>query len=621
MPLAPTGGVTRPSSRPGSIGALDPDDIRLSRVRALRGPNMYHLGPLITCEVNSGGYTRFAPDETARLGGHLSAVFPSLLAAGGDHSVPRLLGLTALELQRRAGSNVDFLDVRETIEPDWTRVSISYEDEEVGRGAANDALDVIRAAAAGTAIDVESLISELADLYRRRSLGPGARSMVAQAKRRGIPVRRFEDEDTIQLGLGRHLRRIDARLASHGGETLDELFPPGTPFTIPVLAVTGTNGKTTTTRLIAHLFRQAGHAVGYTTTDGTYLGDRIVNDGDNTGPFSANIVLSASEIDLAVLEVARGGIIRAGLGFEACDVGVVLNVTSDHLGIDDIETIEQLAEVKGVIPAVVKKSGYAVLNADDPFCVAMASRTPGTVVWFTTQSPAANAMLAEHLERGGAVAGISDDRFVIQRGSSRSDIASVLEVPLTMDGTARFQYVNVLAATAAAFAQGVAPEVIRNGLLSFIPSGSLMPGRLNMISTARGRVLVDYAHNAAAITGLMDFVHRLEARQRIGVIGAPGDRRDEDLRELGRLCGSLDHVFVKEVAKYRRGRPPGDTSRLIAEGLVRGGLAAEHIEIVDDEPGAVARALHLMQKGDLVIILADDHEKVREQLRLQIAGE
>jgi cyanophycin synthetase len=212
------------------------------------------------------------------------------------------------------------------------------------------------------------------------------------------------------------------------------------------------------------------------------------------------------------------------------------------------------------------------------------------------------------------VTGIEDDQFVIREGDRTTRVGNTLDVPLTVRGAARFQFENILAAVAAAFVLGVTPDDIRAGLMSFIPSDALMPGRLNMVTTAKGRILIDYAHNAAAIAGLMDFVSRLDASNRIGVIGAPGDRRDEDLRELGRLCGVLDYVIVKEVAKYRRGRHPGDTARVIAEGLASSGLSPKNIEIVDDEPTAVARALERMHGSDLVIVLADDHAKVRAQI-------
>ena len=405
-------------------------------------------------------------------------------------------------------------------------------------------------------------------------------------------------------GLRMHTHPTEGRARNVGGPIIEMLYPPGAPHTIPVIAITGTNGKTTTTRLTAHLFRQTGKTVGFTTTDGVYLQNRMVMEGDMTGPFSANIILSNPTVEVAVLETARGGIIRAGLGFDECDVGVVLNVTADHLGLRGINTLEQLAEVKSVVPAVVKREGHAVLNADDPLVYRMRDRSGGDIVLFSTLGEGENAVFADHLERGGIGACIEDGTFMIRRGRLRIPIASEREVPLMMGGAARFQRQNVLAAIVTAYVQGVRYDTIRAGLLSFFPSPSMTPGRLNLLRVGQARVLVDYAHNPAAVEGLVEMVREIPARRRIGVITAPGDRRDEDIRGLGRLCGSLDRAIVKEDTDTR-GRPAGEVAQLVIEGLREGGMRAGDIEIVLDEMEAVDRALHEIGEGDLVMVLAD----------------
>jgi cyanophycin synthetase len=334
-------------------------------------------------------------------------------------------------------------------------------------------------------------------------------------------------------GIRMHTHPAEGKSRNVGGAILDMLYPNGSRSTIPIIAVTGTNGKTTTTRLIAHLFRATGRTVGYTTTDGVYLQNRMVVQGDMTGPFAANVVLSNPTVDVAVLETARGGLLRSGLGFEECDVGIVLNVSADHLGLGGIHTVEQLADVKSVVPAVVRRRGYAVLNADDPLVLAMAERTRGDVVLFSAVDGRGNPHLERHVEEGGTAATMEDNTFVIRRGRLCIPIAAANDVPLTLGGAARFQYGNILAAVAAAYVQGMRYEDIRSGLLSFFPSPALMPGRLNLLRVGPGQVLVDYAHNPAAVDGLIDLVRRMPARRRIGVITAPGDRRDEDLREVG----------------------------------------------------------------------------------------
>jgi cyanophycin synthetase len=395
---------------------------------------------------------------------------------------------------------------------------------------------------------------------------------------------------------------------------LDMLYPPGEPSTIPVIAVTGTNGKTTTARLLAHLFRHTDRTVGLATTDGVYLNNRLVMEGDMTGPFSANIILSNATVDVAVLETARGGILRAGLGFDECDVGVVLNVTSDHLGLRGIHTVEQLADVKSVVPAVVRREGHAVLNADDPLVYAMRDRSPGDVVLFSVASEGENEEVAEHISRNGIATLIDGDTFVIRRGRLRIPIAGVREVPLMMGGTARFQRGNVLAAIGTAYVQGVRYDDIRAGLLSFFPSPSMTPGRLNLIRVEGGRVLIDYAHNAAAVAGLMEMVRELPARRRIGVLAAPGDRRDEDIRAVGRLAADLDYLIVKEDDD-RRGRRPGETAQLIVEGLREAGVPPDRIETVHSELDAVERAVSMLETNDVAIVLADDVRAVLERVR------
>jgi cyanophycin synthetase len=415
-------------------------------------------------------------------------------------------------------------------------------------------------------------------------------------------------------GIRMHTHPASGKPRNVGGAVLDMLFPPGSRATIPVIAVTGTNGKTTTTRLVAHIFRSTGRTVGFTTTDGVYLQNRLVVPGDMTGPFAANVLLSNPTVEVAVLETARGGILRAGLGFEECDVGIVLNVAADHLGLHGIDTLEQLAAVKGVIPAVVKRRGYAVLNADDPLVYAMGERTRGDIVLFTVQPDGGNPLVEEHVRTGGTAASVAGGQFVLRRGRLVIPIAAVRDVPLTLEGLARFQYGNVLAAIAATYVQGMRWEDIRAALLSFLPSPALTPGRLNLVRLRGGTVLVDYAHNPVAVHGLVELASSLGVRRRIGVLAVPGDRRDEDIRAVGEACAGLDRVVLKEDANLR-GRRPGEVAALLEEGLLAGGMRADAIETVFAESEAVTRALQLMEERDLVLVLAEDVRAVLDQVR------
>lgn len=406
-------------------------------------------------------------------------------------------------------------------------------------------------------------------------------------------------------GLRMHTHPAEGRPRNVAASIVDMLYPPGSETTIPIIAVTGTNGKTTTVRLIAHLFRNNGHRVGFTTTDGVYVQNRMVMEGDMTGPFAANIILSNPTLDVAVLETARGGILRAGLGFEECDVGVVLNVSEDHLGLRGIQTLEQLADVKSVVAMVVRREGHAVLNADDALVREMKPKTMADVVFFTTDA-GGNQHVRSHVQRGGIAACVDDGQFLIRKGRLSIPIAAEREVPLMVGGAARFQRQNILSAIATAYVQGMRYDDIRAGLLSFFPSPSLTPGRLNVIRLSSGaRVLIDYAHNAAAIEGLAEFVSLMPAGRRVAIITVPGDRRDEDLRRAGELCAAFDHVILKED-KDTRGRSSGEIAALMQEGLLAGGMNRSAVEVILDEQEAVQRGLALISGDDVLVILADE---------------
>jgi cyanophycin synthetase len=873
--ISPPSTMTESSARtPAHLAG----DLRVRGVRALRGRNLWSPDPVVACEVVMGELAASSPADVPGFADRLRAALPGSPPLESDASWPEAVRYAAVELQRLAGSPVTFSRVVQQGADDPPVLAVGYGEEELGIEAVYEAAVMVRACLRGDDPETARVVAELQAVYLEARPGPTASVLIAEARRRGIPVRRAPGEEVVQLGLGRNLRRMDATmtdrtsviatditsdkdrtkrlldryllpvprggvahtldealeiaaelrfpvllkpldandgrgisgrleteddvraawpaaLAEHptvvverylggrdhrvtvidgrvvavaervpahvvgdgrrtirelaeaenrnpardlvspahtlvplpldglteqflarGGLTLDSvpasgetvhlratanistggtsidrtdeihprnaglcelaaaavgldiagidvltpdigvpfdengaaiievnaspgirmhtdpdegtprdvpgavldmLYPPGSETTIPVIVVTGTNGKTTTTRLIAHLFRQTGRRVGFTTTDGVYHQEHLLMEGDLTGPLAADIVLSDPRVEVAVLETARGGILRSGLGFGTCDVAVVMNVSPDHLGLRGIHTVEQLAEVKALVPAAVKPGGHAVLNADDPLVLRMRERTPGQVVLFSFD--AASPPVAEHLASGGTALVVEDEggreTIVIRRGGERTPVVAAEDVPLTLGGAARFQVQNVMAAVAAVHAQGMAIELIRAGLTTFLPSGATTPGRMNVLRTARGRVVVDYAHNPAAVRALADFARRSGARRTIGLVTMPGDRRDEDLRELGCAAAGFDYVIAKEHPRYLRGRAPGEVARLIGEGLEGGGLPADRWESVLHEPDAVARGLEMMEDGDLVLIVADDTEAVLAQVR------
>lgn len=382
---------------------------------------------------------------------------------------------------------------------------------------------------------------------------------------------------------------------------MDMLFPPGTPSRIPIIAITGTNGKTTTTRLTAHIYRQTNKVVGYTTTDGIYIDEYLVEKGDNTGPQSASVILKDPTVEVAVLESARGGILRSGLAFDRCDIGVVLNVAADHLGIGDINTVEQMAQVKSVIAETVSPDGYAVLNADDPLVAAMAERVKGKVAYFSMNAD--SSIIEDHIRRGGLAAVYENGYLSILEGEWTLRIEEAVNVPVTMAGMAPFMIANALAACLAAFARGVDIELIRQGLRTFQLSADQTPGRMNLFHLGSYHALVDYAHNPAGYEAVGAFVSNWQGEKR-GVVGGPGDRRDEDLILLGQISARVfDRIVVKEDDD-RRGRERGEVADLIIKGILQVDPHANY-EIVLDEKEAIEKGLEGVSPQGLVVIFPE----------------
>ncbi len=394
-----------------------------------------------------------------------------------------------------------------------------------------------------------------------------------------------------------------------GAAVLDMLFPAGTPSRIPIVAITGTNGKTTTTRLTAHIYRTADKVVGFTTTDGIYIQEYLVEKGDNTGPYSAGAILKDPTVEVAVLETARGGILRSGLAFDSCDIGVVLNVAADHLGLGGIETIEQMARVKGVIAETVKPDGYAILNADDPLVAAMAEKVKCKVAYFSMNPD--NPIIAEHARRDGLAAVYENGYLSIIEGQWTMRIEKAVKIPMTMGGMAPFMIANALAACLATFAQGVDIEVIRRGVRTFQPSADQVPGRMNLFDLGDCHVLVDYAHNPHGYQAVGDFVRNWQGHK-IGVVGGPGDRRDEDLILLGTISAQIFDLIIIKEDDDPRGRKRGEVADLIAQGIEAENAQANY-EIVLNEVEAINSGLKRTVKGSLVVVFP---EKVLQAIEL-----
>ncbi|WP_420853386.1 cyanophycin synthetase [Sphingomonas panacisoli] len=407
-------------------------------------------------------------------------------------------------------------------------------------------------------------------------------------------------------GLRMHLAPSSGTPRDVAAPIVDHLFPRPRDSRIPIVAITGTNGKSTTARMVARILRETVRTVGLTSTSGIYINERLIRSADASGPKSARQILANPTVDVAVFETARGGILREGLGFDRCDVGCVLNVTEDHLGLKGIDTVDDLANVKSVVIEAVKRRGVSVLNADDARTRRMRRHARGRICWFSMHG--LQQLVADHVTAGGdAVVLEADgekDAIVIYRGRDRTLVTTVDHVPATQKGAAGFNVENALAATAIAAGLGVAVDAIATGLAGFTTSYEDSPGRLNIIDRYGVTVIVDYAHNPAAVTALGKFLATLRqpGRRFIGTYSVPGDRRDEDLIGMGTLAASLFDELVFRETPDGRGRPRGEINALMSSGAIAGGMAESRIHRIVEEGAATLFALNLARPGDVVVI-------------------
>lgn len=403
-------------------------------------------------------------------------------------------------------------------------------------------------------------------------------------------------------GFRMHLAPSEGLPRNVAAPVIDMLYPPGKPSRIPIIAVTGTNGKTTTTRLIAHIVKNNGFKVGFTTSDGIYVQNHMMEKGDTTGPASAEYILKDPTVEFAVLETARGGILRAGLGFSRCDIAIITNIQEDHLGISDINTLADLARVKATVVKSIKKEGWAILNAEDEYCVKIAGDLSCNIAYFSMDE---NNSLIQKLGKEGKIVAVYENGYItIKKGEWKIRIERATHVPLTMGGKAKFMISNVLAATLASYLWGFKTEDICLSLKTFIPSAAQTPGRMNIFEFKKFKVLIDFAHNPAGYRGIEDYLQSVEAVKKIGIIAGVGDRRDEDIKECGVIAGRMfDHIIIRQE-KYLRGRTEEEIINLILEGIAESGRIVTH-EIISKEIDAIKHAIDNAQEGSFITALSD----------------
>lgn len=403
-------------------------------------------------------------------------------------------------------------------------------------------------------------------------------------------------------GFRMHLAPSEGLPRNVAAPVIDMLYPPGKPSRIPIIAVTGTNGKTTTTRLLAHIVKNNGFKVGFTTSDGIYIQNHLMEKGDTTGPISAEYILKDPTVEFAVLETARGGILRSGMGFSRCDIAVITNIQEDHLGLNDIHNLKDLARVKSTVAESVKKGGWAVLNGDDPECIAIGSQLKCNVAYFSLDE---DQPFIKKLSKEGKTVAVYENGFLtVKKGEWKIRVERVSLVPLTLGGKAKFMIANALAATLASYLWGFKTEDISLSLQTFIPGVAQTPGRMNLFEFKKFRVLIDFAHNPSGYLGVEDFLSTIDANKKIGIIAGVGDRRDEDIRECAKIAGRMfDHIIIRQE-KHLRGRTEEELIDLILEGISLSGNQVTY-EIISKEVDAIKHAINSAEEGTFITALSD----------------
>lgn len=539
--------------------------MKILAIQALRGPNFWSndVPKLIQARLDLSKQNNLDDEvwDDFLFQNSLLVDWVFLLRKQLDNELCKIAFL-ALALQKRVGAEVDYFDYKATKFDHCFNLVFEYETEMAGRQAVKSAVAIINQLAKKQDAGFSEQLNLLSQIFQAERPSPQLQYLITEAQALNIPYLQGDTDNKFQFGYGKNsvLVSEDALPSS-----LETIFDKGNNGRIPIIAVTGSNGKTTTTRLIAHILKVNDYKVGFTTSDGIYIDGEMIDKGDTTGPMSAEIVLRNKVVEVAVLETARGGIVRAGLGFDCCDISVVTNVQEDHLGISDIETMEDLTQVKGVIVKATMPSGNTVLNAENVYTASLAKQTTSKISWFGVNLN--NPILAKALKGDADAAYVKDDKLVLKVNSQVDTVIPVNEIPITFGGKVSFMVQNALAATLATALFGIKPMDIAKGLRTFLPSAEQTPGRMNIFELSKCKVLVDFAHNPDGFAGIRDFLSGIESPNKIGIIVATGDRKEEDIIELGRLSAEMfDHILIHQV-KFLRGRTAEELVNLLVKGI------------------------------------------------------
>ncbi|HHT65774.1 MAG TPA: cyanophycin synthetase [Clostridiales bacterium] len=407
-------------------------------------------------------------------------------------------------------------------------------------------------------------------------------------------------------GIRMHLYPSKGKVRKVGNAIVDMLFPYGSKHSVPIVSVTGTNGKTTTTRMISHILKTRGMRVGMTTTDGIYIDDNCIMKGDTTGPASAKMLLTDKSIDVAVLETARGGIIRSGLGYDLADIGVLTNISEDHIGLDGVNSLEDMLHVKSLVIEAVKSNGHVVLNADDQMVVQAAGHSKASIIYFSLQED--NLIVHKHISDGGIAVFLKDNYITLATGNGLLKSLSIIQVPSVYGGKLKYNIENCLAAFSAAYALNIPLQIIERALTSFYCNEIHNPGRFNIFNIRDFRVVVDYGHNLAGYASITEAVKKMGGSRLIGIIGAPGDRSDSSIHSMGKIAGKSFHQIIIKEDRVLRGRQAGEVSHLLMKGVLSSGLPKHAVTMIRNEDEALRAAIQNAAAGDIIVVFYEDLE-------------
>ncbi|HEY0046905.1 MAG TPA: cyanophycin synthetase [Flavobacterium sp.] len=534
---------------------------------------------------------------------------PAHVVGDGQHTIQQLIETVNTDPRRGYGHENVLTEItvdRDTLDllakKDYTLETVPLQDECVFlKSTAN-------LSTGGTSVDVTDLMHpENVFLCERisRVIGLDICGVDIMAENLTRPLKQTGGvilEVNAAPGFRMHLAPSEGLPRNVAAPVIDMLFPPTKPSRVPIIAITGTNGKTTTTRLLAHIVKNNGFKVGFTTSDGIYIQNHMMEKGDTTGPLSAEYILKDPTVEFAVLECARGGILRSGLGFSQCDIAIITNIEEDHLGISDIHNLNDLMRVKSVVPESVKKDGWAVLNALDPYCIKISKTLNCNIAWFSLEE---DNDFVKQLAKDGKIVAVYENGFItVKRGEWKIRIEKAINVPLTLGGKAKFMIANVLAGTLASYLWGFKIEDIGLALQTFVPSAAQTPGRMNIFTFKKFRVLIDFAHNPAGYLGIEEYLKTVEATKKIGIIAGVGDRRDEDIIDCARIAGRMfDHIIIRQE-KHLRGRTSEEISNLLRQGIQEAGRNVT-FEIIEKEVKAIQHAMDTAEEGTYIVALSD----------------